>query len=199
MFCYLTIVAYSQGWGAPMFQRTWGWEPAQYATINAIVLLTTGPLAVNVAGWWSDRSTASGVVDAPLRIAFIGVLITLTTGVAAPLMPGPYLAIGVYGLNTIGIAFISAVGVTALINIAPANMRAQIIAFYYTCISLAGLLLGPTSIALLNDHVFGTDGIRYSMALLPLVYGAPILLARGVILRRYREALLPQEGEGAPA
>jgi len=197
VFGYMTVVAYSQGWGAPMFQRTWGWEPTQYATVNAIVLLATGPLAVNFAGWWSDRWTAQGMLDAPLRIAIIGVAVVLATGVAAPLMPGPYIAIGIYGLNTIGIAFISAVGVTALLNISPAAMRAQIVAFYYMCISLAGLMLGPTSIALLNDNVFGAEGIRYSMALLPLVYGLPILLGSGYILRRYRDAVTAFETEGA--
>jgi MFS family permease len=79
----------------------------------------------------------------------------------------------------------SAVGVTALLNISPAAMRAQIVAFYYMCISLAGLLLGPTSIALLNDYVFGADNIRYSMALLPLAYGLPVLLMAGLIRRKY--------------
>lgn len=188
VFCYMTIVAYSQGWGAPLFQRTWGWEPAQYATVNAIVLLATGPAAVNFAGWLSDHWTARGIKDAPIRIALIGAAIILVTGVAAPLMPGPYLAMGCFALNTVGIATASAVGVTGLLNISPAGMRAQIVAFYYMCISLTGLMLGPTTIALLNDHAFGEDGIRYSMSLLPLVYGVPVLLMGPWILRRYRIA-----------
>ena len=196
VFCYMTIVAYSQGWGAPLFQRTWGWEPAQYATVNAIVLLATGPAAVNFAGWLSDRWTAKGITDAPVRIALIGVAIILVTGVIAPLMPGPYLAMAVFGANTIGIATTSAVGVTALLNISPAAMRAQIVAFYYMCISLAGLFLGPTTIAWLNDEVFGPENIRYSMALLPLVYGVPLLLMSRYILRRYREANAHYESLG---
>jgi MFS family permease len=188
VFCYMTIIAYSQGWGAPLFQRTFGWDAAKYATVNAIVLLSTGPIAVNYAGWLSDRWSSRGIPDAPVRIALIGVAIIVVTGVAAPLMPGPYLAMAVYGVNTVGIALVSAVGVTALLNISPVGIRAQIVAFYYMCISLAGLLLGPMSIALLNDHVFGVDGIRYSMALVPFVYGVPLLLAGPYILRRYREA-----------
>jgi len=185
IFCYMTILAYSQGWGAPMFKRTWGWEASQYATVNGIILLIMGPISVNFAGWLSDRWTRQGIMDAPVRIGLIGVLIMILTGVAAPLMPGPWLAISMYGLNTIGIAMSSAVGVTGLLLISPANMRAQIVAFYYMCISLTGLLLGPTTIALLNDNVFGVDGIRYSMALLPALYGVPVLLMGGYIRRKF--------------
>jgi MFS family permease len=193
VFCYMTVLAYSQGWGAPMFKRTWGWEASQYATVNAIVLLTVGPASVNFAGWFSDRWTSQGIKDAPLRIALIGVVIMIISGVIAPLLPSPWLAMGMYGINTIGIAITSAVGVTALLNISPAAMRAQIVAFYYMCISLAGLMLGPTTIALLNDNVFGVENIRYSMALLPALYGIPVILMAGVIRRNYMKALLHYE------
>ncbi|HMB59793.1 MAG TPA: MFS transporter [Xanthomonadales bacterium] len=185
VFCYMTILAYSQGWGAPLFQRTWGWEASQYATVNAVILLAVGPATVNFAGWLSDRWTRQGIADAPVRIALIGVVVMILSGVVAPLLPSPWVAIGVYGVNTSGIAMASAVGVTALLNISPAAMRAQIVAFYYMCISLAGLLLGPTSIALLNDYVFGVENIRYSMALVPLAFGLPVLLMAGLIRRKY--------------
>jgi MFS family permease len=196
IFCFMTVVAYSQGWGAPLFQRTFGWEPAKYATVNAIMLLAAGPATVNYAGWLSDRWTARGVSDAPVRIALIGVAVMVVTGVAAPLMPNPWLAMAVFGLNTVGIALASAVGVTALLNISPAPMRAQIVALYYMCISLTGLMLGPTTIAFLNDNVFGAEHIRYSMALLPALYGIPVLLMTRLILRRYRAAHAHYEAIG---
>jgi MFS family permease len=188
LFGFMTIVAYSQGWGAPLFARTWGWEASRYATVNGTLLLLIGPASVNFAGWLSDHWSARGIKDAPVRVALIGVVVMIVTGVAAPLMPNPWLAMGVFGINTAGIAFTSAVGVTALLNISPAAMRAQVVAFYYMCISLTGLLLGPTTVALLNDHAFGAEGIRYSMALLPALYGIPLLLMTGIILRRYLAA-----------
>jgi MFS family permease len=196
IFCYMTVLAYSQGWGAPLFQRTWDWPASQYATVNAIVLLALGPATVNFAGWLSDHWTAQGIKDAPLRIALLGLVVMIISGVAAPLMPSPWVAMGVYGINTVGIALASAVGVTALLNISPAAMRAQIVAFYYMCISLAGLLLGPTTIALLNDNVFGVENIRYSMAVLPALYGVPIILMAGVIRRNYMRACLHYEAIG---
>ena len=188
MFCYMTIIAYSQGWGASMFNRTWGWEAYQYATYNAIATLIMGPLAVNFAGWLSDKWTTEGIKDAPVRIAQIGIVIMIITGVIFPLLPSPYLAIGMIGINTAGIAMVSAVGITALLNISPARMRAQIVAFYYMCISLAGLFIGPTMIAVLNEYVYGELGIRYSMAILPALFGLPLLLMYRHIRRNYIKA-----------
>ena len=75
-------------------------------------------------------------------------------------------------------------------------MRGQIVAFYYMCISLTGLLLGPTTIALLNDHVFGAENIRYSMALLPALYGVPVLLMTGLMRRNYLSSVLHYEAIG---
>ena len=188
IFGYMTVLAYSQGWLAPMFQRTWGWEASQYATVNAIMLLALGPASVNFAGWLSDRWTRAGIPDAPVRISLIGVTIMVISGVIAPLLPSPWLAMGMFGINTVGIALVSAVGVTGLLNLSPAALRGQIVAFYYMCISLSGLMLGPTSVALLNDFVFGVENIRYSMALLPALYGIPVLLMGGLIRRKYIEA-----------
>ena len=127
----------------------------------------------------------AGKRDAPLRIALMGVLTIVVTGVLAPLMPNPYVSIGVFAVNTMGIGVTSAMGVNALLSICPGLIRAQIVAFYYMCISLAGLLLGPTSVAFFTDNVFGEENIRYSLALVPLIYGLPILLASRAILRNY--------------
>ncbi|MGI9235523.1 MAG: MFS transporter, partial [Woeseiaceae bacterium] len=69
--CVMTIIAYSQGWMAPTFERTWGWPAEKYATINAIVLLAVGPLTVNLAGWLNDNMYTAGRKDAPLLIMII--------------------------------------------------------------------------------------------------------------------------------
>ena len=184
-FSFMVLVAYSHGWCAVLFSRTWGWDPAYYATINGCIMILFGPAAVLSAGWISDRWLAAGKGDAPLRIALMGVLTIVVTGVLAPLMPNPYVSIGVFAVNTMGIGVTSAMGVNALLSISPGHIRAQIVAFYYMCISLAGLLLGPTSVAFFTDNIFGEENIRYSLALVPLIYGLPILLASRAILRNY--------------
>ncbi len=185
--CLMTIIAYSQGWYAAMFSRTWGWEAEKYATVNAIVLLAVGPLSVNVAGFLNDRWYRAGRTDAPLRIMIIGALVMVPTGIVAPLLPSPWLAMGVLVFNTAGIAMTSATGVTGLMNITPAAIRGQTVALYYMTISLAGLLLGPSSVGWLSDNVFGNEHLNLAAATVPALFGVPVLLLTRYALRAYRE------------
>ena len=193
--CLMTICAYSQGWNAPMFQRTWGWEAQQYAFVNAIVLLAIGPATVNLAGWMNDKWFAEGRHDAPLKIMIIGALIFVPTGIIAPLMPSPWIAMGIYAINTVGIATTMATGVTGLMNITPAEIRGQTVAFYYMVISFAGLFLGPTTVGWISDNVFSNEQLNYAVAIVPAIYGIPILLLSGFALRAYRGELARQTAD----
>lgn len=199
LVCVMTIVAYSQGWFAAMFERTWGWDAEKYALYNAIVLLAVGPVTVYTCGWLSDRLTSQGVADAPLRILIAGAFVLVPTGVAVPLMPSPELAFVVIALNTIAIATVSAVSVTALLNITPAAIRAQTVALYYMTISLAGLFLGPTTVGLLSAEVFGEENLRYAVAALPVLFGVVPLLIVPVTIRLYRQQMAILEGQRPPA
>ena len=59
-------------------------------------------------------------------------------------------------------------------------------AFYLMCISISGLLLGPTTVGVLNDNVFQSiDGVRYSMSVVPLVFGLPVLFMIPFMRKRY--------------
>lgn len=194
--CLMTIIAYSQGWYAPMFKRTWGWEAETYALVNAVVLLAVGPATVNFAGWLNDRWYAAGKHDAPLLIMIIGVLFMVPTGIIAPLMPSPILAMGVLVFNTFGIAMTTATGVTGLMNITPSEIRGQTVALYYMTISMAGLFLGPTSIGWLSDNVFGNENLNHAAAAVPAIFGIPVILIIGYARRVYLAEVERQEAAG---
>ena len=194
--CLMTIIAYSQGWYAPMFKRTWGWEAEKYAVVNAIVLLAVGPLTVNVAGWVNDKLYSQGRKDAPLLIMIVGALLMVPTGIIAPLMPSPWLAMGVLVFNTIGIATTTATGVTGLMNITPSEIRGQTVALYYMTISFAGLFLGPMSVGWLSDNVFGNEHLNYAAATVPAIFGIPVLLTIRYALRTYLAEVRAQEAAG---
>ena len=195
VFCVMTTIAYSHGWLAVTFDRTYGWPVEQYAYANGIALLLVGPLAVNLAGALSDRFTSRGHRDAPMRIALAGLAVAVPSCIIGPLLDNAWVAFGLLTLGNAGMAFTTATSVTALLPITPGRIRAQVVAFYYMAISLAGLMFGPTLVGALNDQVFGTDGIRYSVALLPLIFGAPVLALAPITLRLYRRALAEDIGE----
>jgi len=186
LICLMTIVAYSQGWLAAMFKRSWGWEAEKYALINGLSLIVLGPLTVNFAGWLSDRMYRRGHHDAPLLIVICGAFILVPTGIIGPLMPSAVMAFIVLLINTIGIALVSATALTALLNITPGQIRGQTVALYYMVISMAGLFLGPSLVGVLTDYVFGAENLRYSVAAVPLIFGLPVLALTPVTRRLYQ-------------
>ena len=192
----MIIVAYSQFFYPAMFQRTWGWEAQQYALVNGILLLAVGPLTVNVAGWMNDRLYARGVVDAPLLIMIVGAVLIVPTGIIAPLMPSAELAFAVIVFNTIGIATTTATSITALMNITPAEIRGQTVAIYYMLVSMAGLLLGPTTVGLFSDFVFGNEYLNYAGAATTALYGIPVLFLISYARRVYRREHNVQQEAG---
>ena len=183
----MTIIAYSQGYLPSTFERTWGWAREQYAFINGVALLIIGPATVMLMGYISDRWMQAGVRDAPFRLLVIGYLIMVPTGAIAMFMPTGVLAFAVLCTNTIGIGMVSAVGVTALLLITPAQIRGQVIALYYMTISLSGLFLGPTTVGSLSTRVFGEENLNLAVAAVPIIFGVIPLLLIPITRELYRK------------
>lgn len=187
--CVMAILAYSQGFLAPTFERTWGWPPEKYAFVNGVVLLIAGPATVIFTGYLSDKLTQKGMRDASMRLLIIGYFILLPTQAIPMFMPSGELAFVFLFINTIGIAIISAMGVTSLLAITPAQIRGQVVALYYMAISMAGLFLGPTTVGILSTRVFGEENIRYAIAVLPFLYGVIPLIFIPITYRLYKNQL----------
>lgn len=189
MAAVMAIIAYSQGFLPATFERTWGWPAEKYALVNGVALLIFGPATVFATGIISDRWTQAGAQDASLRLLIIGYIIMIPTAILPMFMPTPELAYGFLILNTIGIAMISGMAITALLAITPGQIRGQVVALYYMAISMAGLFLGPSSVGVLSTRVFGEENIRLAMAALPVLYGLVPLLLIPLSIRLYRRQL----------
>ena len=182
--CCMTAIAYSQGFLAPTFERTWGWSPQTYAYVNGVALLIIGPLNMMIMGTISDRWTSKGVPDAALRLMYIGFFIMVPTAAIPLFMPTAELAFAILCINTVGIGIVSAIGVTALLVITPAQVRGQIVALYYLAISWFGSL-GPIVVGELSSSVFGEADLRYAVAAVPIIFAIVPLALMPLTKRRY--------------
>lgn len=189
IICTMTAIAYSQGFLAPTFERTWGWSPQKYATINGIALLIIGPINMMIMGSISDWLTKKGVQDASLRILYIGFFIMVPTASIPLFMPTAELAFAILCINTIGIGIVSAIGVTSLLVITPSQVRGQIVALYYLAISWFGSL-GPIAVGELSSGVFGEENIRYAVATVPFIFAIIPFLMMPMTRRLYREQMV---------
>ncbi|MNP72965.1 hypothetical protein D3C76_1696120 [compost metagenome] len=72
----------------------------------------------------------------------------------------------------------------------PNSMRGQASAIYLFVITLIGLGLGPTAVALFTDYVFGDDAaLRYSLLIVTSLAVSSSVLLLWMGLKPYRESL----------
>ncbi len=189
----ITIIGYSFFWLPSMFARTWNMEPATAGIWYGVVLATTGPAGVIFGSQWSSRLYARGASDAPFRVFLIALGCAVPFTVAVALMPSAGASIAMLAPAMFGLAAASATSTAAVIHVAPAQYRSKISAMHLLVISLAGLFLGPTSVALLTDKVFGDPAaLRWSMLCVAAIVGtlgvAALLSARRAYVELAREA-----------
>jgi MFS family permease len=190
-----TILGYAfLSWITSMYLRTWDWTVPQIATGLGIVLLIAGPIGVNGAGWLADRWFKRGHKDAHLRVMMISAPLMLFASAALPLMPTPELALLMFAPHILGAAGITAAGGAALMLITPNQLRAQTTAVYYFIISLAGLMLGPFSVAFITDYIFADESaLRYSMAIIGFVAPLMSVICAIIIRNPYRRSIAESE------
>ncbi|MCY1465108.1 hypothetical protein D9M71_832170 [compost metagenome] len=78
----------------------------------------------------------------------------------------------------------------AIQEIMPNSMRGQASAVYLFVITLIGLGIGPTAVAIITDYVFGDDmSLRYSLMIVTsiAVMSSVVLLSMG--LKPYRDSV----------
>lgn len=191
----LAILNYGVGYWLPEFlRRTYNLDTAEmsyFLQARGIVLIVVGLASVLVAGYLCDRFRTR-YADGYLRVALIGFAFLLVGYTAIPLMPTPELAIAAMVVATIGGAMPTTAGAAAVVGIAPANMRAQITALYYFTLNLIGLTIGPTTVALLTDYVFGNEADLYKSLAVVSFTSCVIGLALMLWCRpHYRRAATP--------
>jgi MFS family permease len=192
----ITIMAYSHAWLPAFFSRTWGWDIPKFSVYNGIGLLIVGPISVNFGGWLADRLQSRGHSDGPVLVLLMGLVIMAVAAVIFPLVPSDLLSFGIYLFTIVGAAIATATAPTALVSIAPGQIRSQTIALFYLVISLVGAVIGPSSVAFFTDKVFGDEmAIRYSMALVPALTFVVSLLPALVVRKAYREQLAERNAE----
>lgn len=192
----VTIIGYAYfSWVPTMFIRHFGWTIREVGIAYGLLVLVCGPIGVNGGGWLADRLYRRGHQDAHLRTALIGAIISLPSAALAPLMPTPELTLAMMIPASIGPAISTAAGASAVVMITPNQMRGQTSALYMFTISILGLTLGPTAVALCTDFLFGDQGaLNYSIAIVSGIAALFSIALLGSGLAPYRRAVEESAG-----
>jgi MFS family permease len=187
-------------WLPSVFIRTHGWTIGEVSFWYGLILGIGGPIGVTLAGWLGDKLYKSGMKDGHMRAALYGTLVLVPAAIVVPLIPDARLAMALMIVHSIGSGMPTAAGPAALMMIAPNRMRGQITAVYWFVISGLGLGLGPLSVALMTDKVFGNPAaVGSSLAAVSAVAGLLVTWVLVYNLRHYRASVEETERRIAAA
>lgn len=159
-------------WAPTFFMRTYGWSATQIGLIQGTLWLVVAPFGLIAGSMLSEWFTRRGCDDANLRVVLLSSVFLVPGAIAFPLMPDPYLALGVMTVNNFVAMLVPAPQNAALQIITPNEMRGQVTALFLFIFNVVGFGLGPTFVAVFTDFVFGDESqLRYAMVTASAVIG----------------------------
>jgi MFS family permease len=180
MFVGLTLGSLdtgSQAWGAPFFERTYGWSPARYGIVTGTVsipcMLVGLYLGAKWAEWFQNRGDPAGAY----RVILYTRLVSIPFAILQPLMPSPELAMAFSAVAFVTLGMTGPMLNAVMLAVSPNQIRGQIMTLYLFIYTVVGVGLGPYVTGLTTDHIFTSpNDLRWSIVLLHVVF-LPISLA----------------------
>ncbi len=176
-------------WLATFFIRTYGWTAPQAGKAQGLLTMSIGTTGVLCGGWVADWYVKRGQIDGPLRVGVIGAAGMLVSASLMPLMPTASLAIVWLAVVNFFAAFPWGAAPAAAAEMVPSPLRAQGVALFYFVKAILSQTIGPFVVGVLNDHVFGAGGIRYSLVVVNVVAMTIALAFLGSGLGAYRRTV----------
>jgi MFS family permease len=175
------LVGYVNNWLPTLFSRTWGWEVSRFSLIYGLILLVLGPLGAVSSGLFAARLNTGGRRNGSYLVALAGLVVVVTCGSLMPISPSPQIALCLLAPAAFAGSLATAAGVAATVFAVPGQFRGRILAMYTITNGTIGVFVGPTTVGLLTDTVFGANGIRYAMTAVVLVVGGflTVLMSTG--------------------
>lgn len=191
--CGLAFTGVS-AWAPTFLIRHYGFTAAQAGQSLGLAVLIVGTLGALAGGALSDRWVH--LKDGTLRIGLIAIVMQSLAGIAGPLVGAPVVAILCFSTVFFFGGFAYTAGAAAIQKVTPARLRARMAALYLFVVSLFATALGPTSIALLTDHLFKSPAkVGYSMSVVAAIVGPIGCLVFLLGLRPFARAIAEQSPE----
>src|SRR5690606_3559053 len=189
-FALLSFASYGgAAWIPEFFARTFGWERAEIGLIYGGMVCTSGALGIMLGGRIADWLQKRGRRDAGMRVGIAAPVIGLLLN-SVYLVNDTTWVIVLMAIKVFFVAMPFGVAASAIQEIMPNQMRGQATALYLFVITLIGMGIGPTAVAMVTQYGFRADEmLRYSICIVTGValLGAAIVLSRG--LKHYRKSL----------
>ena len=179
----------AQTWGPAFYGRTYGWSPSQVGYVAGLSVFIAMPLGLALGGWLAEHYWKKSVHDGNVRVVVLSTLISVPFGIAGPLMPNPWLAVGCLLLATMTAMMAAAPENAAVQTVTPNRLRGQMTFLFLFIMNVIGMGLGPLVVGGLSQYVFGEEHIRFSLAAVGALMGIPATYVFWRGMRPYGRAI----------
>ncbi|WP_339515017.1 spinster family MFS transporter [Pseudomonas sp. RL_15y_Pfl2_60] len=190
-FAGLAFAGYgSAAWVPTFYIRTYGWDASHVGIVYGSIVAVFGCLGIVFGGRLADWMAKRGRTDANMRVGLYAAIGSVPFVLGFPLMESAFWASVLMAPTVFCLSMPFGVAPAAIQEIMPNSMRGQASAIYLFVITLLGLGIGPTAVALVTDYVFADDNaLRYSLLIVTIlaVSTSIILLSKG--LKPYRDSI----------
>ena len=197
VFFGLTLLAAGtfaiNSWTPTFLMRVYGWSPADVGAVFGLIVVVASAGGVFAGGAIASALMRRGIVSANLLVPLVGAVLALPFAILFPLMPTATASLSMLAPALFLSAFPFGCGSAVLPLVSPNRIRAQVVAIYLLIANILGFTLGPTSIGILTDYVYGRpELIGYSMATSPAIFFVAGALLVGWAIAPYRKVILAQ-------
>lgn len=185
-------------WRAPMFERSYGWAPAQFGPLIGTVNLLMLPVSLIGGAWLAEHLIKRGDTRSMLRVAVLTNIASMPFQVFAPLMASPWACFVMLVISMILGGMAGPAINSAIQMVTPNEMRAQVSALYLLSMSAVGAWFGPLLVALTTDFVFRDEAQLYlAMSGFALVLSPLAIVLMWIAMRAFGQAMREREAVGA--
>ncbi|MFV0645472.1 MAG: spinster family MFS transporter [Sphingomonadaceae bacterium] len=164
-YSLMVIPSYSLVTWVPAFlMRVHDMGPASTGSALGLMLLVGGTMGMLAGGYASDRLTARGYHDAPMRVCIVAMILQAPLFVGGLLVSDTALCLALLAGSIFCISLTGGLQGASIQILSPPAIRGQMVAVYLLFANLIGLGIGPTLTASMTDRIFG-DPSRIGEAL----------------------------------
>jgi MFS family permease len=177
-------------WTPTFFIRIHGWSTMKVGATLGVIVMTSSCAGSIFGGWLASILTRRGYSNANLKVATVSGFLSIIPVAAFPQMQSSTASLLLFAPALFLSAMPFGCGSAVIPLIVPNRLRAQMMAVYFLIANLIGFSLGPTSVAVMTDHVFGDpQSINTSLSL-----AASFLFALGAFLTLLASRYLLRSG-----
>jgi MFS family permease len=152
----VSLVAYAgAAWIPSAFVRSFGFTPVQAALLLGGMTAVFSVAGCVAGGLWSDRLAHRGGAAARLNVGAAAGVVLAASAVALAAAPSATWAAAALAPLCFAMALPFGAASAALAERAPPRLRGQASALYLLAVSVLGIGLGPTAVALVTERVLG--------------------------------------------